>query len=72
MQEQKYIERVKQTLLEHDVTTVRSHLAHSAFLRDPTGAPAHEEDSDQDSLLTGSDEDDKGLCCLTMPALQPM
>ena len=66
LQEQKYIERVKQTLLEHDVTAVRSQLAHSAFVRDPSSAPAPEQDSDQDSLLTDDEGCDAGLSPLNV------
>jgi hypothetical protein len=60
LKEQAYVERVKQKLLEHDVTTVRSDLAHSAFVRDPACAPAALGDSDQDSLLTDSEDEEAG------------
>ena len=60
LKEQAYVERVKQKLLEHDVSTLRSQLAHSVFLRDPACAPAALGDSDQDSLLTDSEDEEAG------------
>ena len=66
LREQAHVQRVKKTLLEHDVTTQRLKLAESAFLRDPLARPCLD-DSDRDSLE--SDNEDGGKCLSLLSCL---
>ena len=58
LKEQAYVSRVKATLLQHDHTDARSKLAQVVLAQHVVPAAAFE--IDRDSLVTDSDEDNRG------------
>ena len=61
LREQAHVQRIKSTLLAHDVTTERLKLAENAYVKDLSAAPCLDT-SDRDSL--DSDSGDDGKCFL--------